>query len=144
MNLLKTNLRLKLKSVLWLITFIAPPLPCSDKDQQRPMTAKRYQSKVVKIETEKKTYTESRTQRKVNTFIRYIENNRLSIFYLVLYMLVLAGVFIERAYCKIPFRSFLKCLLMTDSKYAGRLSWQNISNKHFVGISVYFFYHLLT
>ncbi len=70
----------------------------AEKDQQRPLTAKRYQSKVVKIETEKKTYSENQTQRKINTILRYIENNRLSMFYLILYMLVLAGVFIERAY----------------------------------------------
>ena len=80
------------------------PPPCSEKDSQRPISAsRRYQSKVVKVETKKTTYTEDKTHRLLNTFLRYIENNRLSIFYLTLYMLVLAGVFLERAYCKVPF-----------------------------------------
>ncbi|XP_038077765.1 dual oxidase 2-like isoform X2 [Patiria miniata] len=71
----------------------------ADKDSVRPKTARsRYQSQVVKVETKKQTYTENKTQQKLNRFLRYIENNRLQIFYLALYNLVLAGIFIERAY----------------------------------------------
>ncbi|XP_022093825.1 dual oxidase 2-like isoform X3 [Acanthaster planci] len=71
----------------------------AEKDSDRPRTAKnRYQSRVIRVETKKATYTENRTQQKLNRFLRYIENNRLQLFYLVLYNLVLAGIFIERAY----------------------------------------------
>ncbi|XP_070539712.1 dual oxidase 1-like isoform X2 [Ptychodera flava] len=47
-----------------------------------------------------KVYTQSQsyTGRKLNAFLRYMENHRLEIFYLFIYVFVVAGIFIERAY----------------------------------------------
>ena len=64
------------------------------------VVAKRAQSKNVKVETLEKTYPQTREQQAWKSVLRYVENNRLEIFWCVLYTLVLLLIFAERAYCK--------------------------------------------
>ncbi|XP_030832129.1 dual oxidase 1 isoform X2 [Strongylocentrotus purpuratus] len=59
---------------------------------------KRAQSKSVRVETVQQEEAKTQSSKAYNTVVRFFENNRLQIFYVVLYLLVLAGVFIERAY----------------------------------------------
>ncbi|XP_063956076.1 dual oxidase 2-like isoform X4 [Lytechinus pictus] len=59
---------------------------------------KRAQSKSIRVETVQREEAKTTSSKAYNTFVRYFENNRLQIFYVILYTLVLAGVFIERAY----------------------------------------------
>ena len=61
---------------------------------------KRAQSKSVRVETVQQEEAKTHSSKIYNTVVRFFENNRLQIFYVVLYLLVLAGVFIERAYCE--------------------------------------------
>ena len=53
---------------------------------------------VADIPTERHTITSSWIGQKFYVFKRYVENNRLNIFYLNLFFLITAGIFIERAY----------------------------------------------
>ena len=52
----------------------------------------------IDIPVTKRKYTQTTLGRKLAVFIRYVENNRLQIFYLSLFWLVCAGIFVERAY----------------------------------------------
>ena len=52
----------------------------------------------VDIPVQKRTYTQTELGRQLAVFIRYVENLRLQIFYFVLFMLVIAGIFVERSY----------------------------------------------
>ena len=52
----------------------------------------------IDIPTVKRPTKQSHLKRHYKTFIRYVENHRLLIFYFVLFMLVSAGIFIERGY----------------------------------------------
>jgi len=54
----------------------------------------------VEVKVHKKKYEESKSKQIFLRVQKYIENYRLHIFWLTLYLLVLAGIFIERAYCK--------------------------------------------
>lgn len=60
---------------------------------------KRAQSHSVRVETApQQEYPSTPSKKFYTTFVRFFENNRLQIFYVILYLLVLAGIFIERAY----------------------------------------------
>nr|KAG5701353.1 hypothetical protein BaRGS_006127 [Batillaria attramentaria] len=50
------------------------------------------------VKAEKIEYPATPTALRIQTLIRYVENNRLQIFWVTLYTLVLFGIFIERAY----------------------------------------------
>ncbi|XP_070541735.1 dual oxidase 2-like isoform X2 [Ptychodera flava] len=60
--------------------------------------AKPKRGKSVRVETKKTTYTDSPLLKKFNAFKRYVENYKMHIFWLTLYMLVLLAIFVERAY----------------------------------------------
>ena len=52
----------------------------------------------IEINVKKKTQSQSSLRRHYAVFERYIENQRLQIFYLALFMLIVAGIFVERSY----------------------------------------------
>ncbi|XP_006816665.1 dual oxidase 2-like, partial [Saccoglossus kowalevskii] len=58
----------------------------------------RKSNKSIRIETKKKEISTNPAIKKFNAFKRYIENYRMHIFWMTLYLLVLLGIFIERAY----------------------------------------------
>lgn len=57
----------------------------------------------LRIETKPSQYEPDRNKQRVNQLIRFIENYQLHIFWVSLYTLVLFGIFIEKAYCKLLF-----------------------------------------
>ena len=67
----------------------APPKPADQSDSP---------STTIDIPTVKRNMTQTALGRKYAIFVRYIENQRLQIFYFTLFMLVTAGIFVERAY----------------------------------------------
>lgn len=62
---------------------------------------KRKKSKsLLRVETKPMVYEKDPTKQRVNQVIRFIENYRLHIFWVVLYTLILFGIFIQKAYSK--------------------------------------------
>ena len=55
-------------------------------------------SSTIEIPTVKRSAAQTRFRRHYAVFVRYVENHRLQIFYFVLFMLVCAGIFVERGY----------------------------------------------
>jgi dual oxidase len=72
------------------------------KDGQKKSKAEKTESALTGSTIEVPTVTRTRTQtslgRKYAIFVRYIENQKLQIFYFTLFMLVTAAIFVERAY----------------------------------------------
>ncbi|KAK7489239.1 hypothetical protein BaRGS_00019491 [Batillaria attramentaria] len=69
----------------------------NNKRKPRDVAARNRQSRVT-VKAEKIEYPATPTALRIQTLIRYVENNRLQIFWVTLYTLVLFGIFIERAY----------------------------------------------
>ena len=57
-------------------------------------------------------YPRTPNAKRLHTFLRLVENNRLQIFWVTLYTLVMFGIFIERAYCESV--GFFMVLSMND------------------------------
>ncbi|XP_077997407.1 dual oxidase 1-like [Glandiceps talaboti] len=77
-------------------TSISNNTPDSDfggiKRQTRPLTSKG------RLPTKPSQPNETKGSKQWKSFLRFMENNRLQIFYLVIYVCVIAGIFLERAY----------------------------------------------
>ena len=56
------------------------------------------QDSSIDIPVQKRANSQSEVARNIAVFVRYIENQRLQIFYFTLFMLVTAGIFVERGY----------------------------------------------
>lgn len=57
----------------------------------------------LRVETKPVVYERDITKQRVNQVIRFIENYKLHIFWVVLYTLILFGIFIQKAYCEYIF-----------------------------------------
>ena len=72
------------------------------KNQNKPAEAEKSEEPVpastVEFQTQKRTLAKTGIGRKLSVFFRWMENYRLHVFYLVLFELVVAGIFVERAY----------------------------------------------
>lgn len=54
----------------------------------------------LRVETKPVVFEKDPTKQRVNQVIRFIENYKLHIFWIVLYTLILFGIFIQKAYCE--------------------------------------------
>lgn len=69
-----------------------------DADPKRKRFSEFPESEVKTIEKE---YPRGKLAQYINSITRFVENYKLHIFWVVLYTLICAGIFIERAYCKL-------------------------------------------
>ncbi|KAK7116278.1 hypothetical protein V1264_001988 [Littorina saxatilis] len=69
------------------------------QDQGKPRdVAKRNRASRVTVRTTQTEYPATPNARRLHVFLRFVENHRLQIFWVVLYTLLMFGIFIERAY----------------------------------------------